>query len=137
MSEASLSAQRQAVISMRAHGPLVALVPALNIFDRHQRPEVFPCIIVGEGQTIGDDIDVADSSDVYLDLHVWTKEDGFIACKDIAGEIRRALRRLVAKQGPFDLSFNYQDTTFLRDPSREHSHGIVSFMILASEYFGT
>ncbi len=136
MTEASLSAQRAAVVAMRASGPLVALVPTLNIFDRSGRPEVFPCIIIGEGQTVGDDVDVVDHSEVFLDLHVWTKEDGFVACKDIAGEIRRALRRLVVKQGPFDLAFNHQDSRFLRDPDGEHSHGVVSFMILASEYLG-
>ena len=62
MSEASLAAQRLAVITMRAHAPLQALVPDANILDRSGRPEVFPCVIVGEAQTVGDDIDCADLS---------------------------------------------------------------------------
>eukprot|EP00913_Durusdinium_trenchii_P021275 g19988.t1 len=105
MSEASLAAQRAAVAAMRAYEDLTHLVPAANIFDRNQRPEVFPCVIVGEGQVVSDDIDCADTSEVYLDLHVWTDEDGFVACKSIAGEIRRGLRRLSTTLDGFKLNF--------------------------------
>lgn len=86
MSEASLAAQRLAVVKMRARPELTALVPSGNIFDRNERPEVFPCVVIGEGQTVGDDIDCADLSEVHLSLHVWTKENGLVACKSIAGK---------------------------------------------------
>lgn len=136
MAEASLAAQRKAVAAMRAYGPLVALVPADNIFDRNQRPEVTPCVIIGEGQTVGDDAQCVQASDVYLNLHVWTKETGFVACKSIAGEIRRALRDLVAKQDGLDVAFNFDDARFLRDPGGELSHGIVTMHVRVWELIG-
>lgn len=136
MSEASLAAQRLAVAKMRAHAPLVALVPAANVMDRNERPEVFPCIIVGEAQTVGDDIDCADLSEVFLTIHIWTRENTMTACKSIAGEIRRALRRVSAIQDGFALDFNFEDARFLRDPSGEHSHGVVTFNVMAEDTVG-
>ena len=136
MSEASLAAQRLAVARMRAHVPLQSLVPDANIMDRNERPEIFPCIIVGEAQTIGEDIDCSDLSQVYLTIHVWTKENTFTACKSICGEIRRALRRVSGTQNGFNLDFNFEDSRYLRDPSGEHSHGVVTFVVYAEDLVG-
>ena len=136
MAEASLAAQRLAVATMRAHAALTALVPAANILDRHARPEVFPCILVGEGSTAGADTDCHDLSEVALTIHVWTRETGFAACKQIAGTMRRALRDVSAVQDGFDLSFNYSDSVWLRDPSGNHAHGVVRFDVLAEDTVG-
>ena len=136
MSEASLAAQRLAVITMRAHAPLQALVPDANILDRSGRPEVFPCVIVGEAQTVGDDIDCADLSEVFLTIHAWTRENGLAGVKNIAGEIRRALRRAVGVDSGFDLSFDFADTVFLRDPGGEHGHAVITFNVLAEDTVG-
>lgn len=136
MSEASLAAQRAAVTAMRAYGALTTLVPSANIMDRNERPEVFPCIIVGEAQTVGDDIDCADLSEVYLTIHVWTKENTFTNCKSICGEIRRALRRVSKVQDGFGLDFNFEDSRYLRDPSGQHSHGVVTFLVHAEDTVG-
>lgn len=133
MTEVSLAAQRAAIAALRAHEDLTALVPAGNIFDRHARPEVFPCIIAGEAQVVSDDIDCADTSEVYLDLHVWTTETGFVDCKNIAGEIRRALRRLSTTHDGFRLNFIFGGARYLRDPGGEWSHGVVSMVIRAWE----
>jgi hypothetical protein len=136
MAEASLAAQRMAILGMRGRPQLLALVPSANIFDRNQRPEVFPCVIVGEAQTVGDDIDCADLSEVFLTIHAWAKENGLVAVKEIAGEIRRALRRKEGVQDGFDLSFDFQDTVFLRDPSGEHSHAVITFTVQAEDTIG-
>lgn len=136
MSEASLAAQRLAVVTMRAHSPLQALVPDANIMDRNARPEVFPCIIVGEAQTVGDDIDCADLSTVYLTIHVWTRENTFTAAKSIAGEIRRALRRAEGVQDGFALDFSFEDSRYLRDPNPEISHAVVAFNVMAEDVVG-
>ncbi|MBD8650814.1 DUF3168 domain-containing protein [Rhizobium sp. CFBP 13726] len=133
MSEASLAAQRLAVVTMRARSALTSIVPALNIFDRNERPESFPCVIIGEAQVVGDEADCLISSEVYLTLHLWTKETGFVACKSIAGEVRRALYQLAGTQDGFRLSFNFDDAKYLRDPSGELSHGVVTFMVRARE----
>lgn len=136
MSEASLAAQRLAVVKMRARPALTALVPAANIFDKNALPEVFPCIIIGEAQTVGDDIQCADISTVHLTMHVWTTENGLSACKNIAGEVRRALRDVSEIQEGFALDFNFSDSIFMRDPDGLHSHGVVNFEVLAEDTVG-
>ena len=127
MTEASLAAQRFAVTTMRAYAPLTVLVPVLNIFDKTGRPERFPCVIVGEGQTVGDDIDCADLSEVYLTFHAWTTETGLSEVKEIAGAVRRALRDAEGEQDGFRMWFAFEDTVYLRDPDGSHGHAVISF----------
>lgn len=129
MTEESLAAQRFAVATMRTYGPLISLVPDLNIFDKTGRPERFPCVIVGEGQTVGDDIDCADLSEVFLTFHAWTIENGLSEVKDIAGAVRRALRNAEGEQDGFRLWFEFEDTVFLRDPGGQHGHAVISFRV--------
>lgn len=133
MSEASLAAQRLAVTTLRAHAPLQALVPDANIMDRNTRPEVFPCIVLGEGQTVGDDATCIVAAEVYLTLHVWTKENVLTACKGISGEVQRALRNAEGMQDGWDLSFHFEDAIYMRDPSGEHSHAVLTFRALAED----
>lgn len=136
MTEASLAAQRVAVAAMRARPELLALVPSANIFDRHQRPEVFPCVIVGEGQTVADEADCITGSEVFLQLHVWTRESSFVECKSIAGEIRRALKGVDEVLDGFAVSLEFDDATFLRDPGGDLSHGILRFTALTEDIVG-
>lgn len=136
MAEASLAAQRAAVTAMRARGELTALVPPANIMDRSGFPERFPCILIGEAVVQGDDIDCADLSDVFLDVHVWTEENTMANCKDISGEVRRALRNLSATQNGFALDFNFESANYLRDPSGKHSHGVLTFYVTAEDTVG-
>lgn len=136
MSEASLAAQRVAVQAMRSRPQLLALVPSANIFDRHQRPEIFPSIIVGEGQTVADEADCITGSEVFLQLHVWTRENSFVDCKSIAGEIRRALKGVDEVRDGHEVSLEFDDSTFLRDPGGELSHGILRFTALTEDIVG-
>lgn len=130
MSEPSLAVQKLILSRLTAYAPLLAIVPASAILDRNERPETFPCILLGEAQTVGDDIDCGPLSDVYSTIHVWTREEGLRDCKIIAGAIRRALWQ--ASSADVD-GFNvgdtiFEDARFLRDPSGEHAHGIITFM---------
>ncbi|MBL6431885.1 MAG: DUF3168 domain-containing protein [Alphaproteobacteria bacterium] len=136
MSEASLAAQRVAVTKMRAREALTALVPASHFMDRNERPERFPCVIVGEAQTVSDESECFDGSEVFLTFHVWTKENGFVACKSIAGEIRRALKDASEIQDGFECNFSFNDTIFIRDPGGELSHAVVQFVVLTEGIVG-
>lgn len=133
MSEASLAAQRLAVTTLRAWAPLQALVPDANIMDRNTRPEIFPCIILGEGQTVVDDATCIVAAEVFLNLHIWTIENVMTACKSISGEVQRALRNAEGMQDGWDLSFHFEDAVYLRDPNGEHSHAVLTFRVLAED----
>lgn len=133
MSEASLAAQRLAVTKMRAHAPLLALCPKDNIMDRNARPEIFPCILLGEGQTVDESATCIVAAEVFLTIHVWTKENTMAGCKSISGEVQRALRNAEGVQDGWALDFTFDDAVYLRDPSGEHSHAVVTFSVMAED----
>lgn len=133
MSEPSLSAQKLLVDTLRARPSLTALVPAANIFDKNTRPEVFPCIIIGEGQTVEDDAECLTASEVYMMLHVWTTEPGMAKCKAICGEIRRAVKHLSAIVEGIALDAFFQDMNFLRGTTGDNAHGVVTIKFLAED----
>lgn len=132
MTEPSLAAQRFVAARLKATAAVTALVPAASIFDRNSRPETFPCIIVGEGQTIDEsDGECFVGAEVFLDVHVWTRGNSLADTKTIAGPVQRALRNVEGEQDGVSLDFVGQDSRFIRDPSGEHGHGIISLTINA------
>lgn len=123
--EPSLDLQK-AIRNRLIASPVTALVAAAAILDKNIRPEVFPCIIIGEGQTLPDDGISRNRHQVYSDLHLWTKEAGLVAVKQIAGAIRDALadgRLALDHHHVADLMI--ASTRFLRDPSGA-SHGVMT-----------
>lgn len=52
MSDPSLALQKAVRERLVASAAVTALLPADSIFDRHARPERFPCIVLGEGQVL-------------------------------------------------------------------------------------
>jgi hypothetical protein len=123
LTEPSLAAQRAAVTALRNSVAVTALCPAANIFDRSQRPEVFPCIVLGTATTTDESGDTFTQAEVVADVDVWTRENGFAACKALAGAVVAALRDLDVEQDGATVAFMDAASTFLRDPDGEHSHG--------------
>jgi hypothetical protein len=130
MIEPSLACQQYIATRLKASAAVTSLVPAAAIFDRNSRPEVFPCVIIGEGQTIDQSGDCIVAAEVYLDVDVWTKEPGLAACKTLAGAIMRELRGFESEYQGVVLSITSQDARYLRDPSGEHGHGVISLSLL-------
>lgn len=134
MIEASLTVQT-AIRSRLIASPLVtALVPAASIFDRHSRPEKFPCIIVGDGQTV---LEATTYSRrhvrVFADVHIWTRETGLEAVKTITGHAQRALTGKPALDGVSVVEWRVTGARFLRDPAGEYGHAVLSLEALIAE----
>lgn len=123
------SAMRGALVSDAA---MTALVPAANIYDRHARPETFPCVVIGETMEAADDMMIDRSMfRLYPTIHVWTRESSLIAVKAISYQVRKTLVA-AAHAWPF-IDFRYENTRFLRDPDGVTSHGILTFEALGQE----
>lgn len=115
---------------------LAAMVPALSILDRNERPAPDPSIIIGEGQSRDEGDSMArDRTTVFLDLHVWKKEPSTEGVKAIGGEIRKAIhsRRLDLTTGFHCVDCHVDGTRWLRDPDGETSHGVVTLMAIVKE----
>lgn len=114
---------------LTASANLTSLVPAENIMDRAGRPEVFPCILLGEGQIVQEGFLIDRSVvSVYLTMHIWKREDGLTGVKQIANVIRRVLYpRMWLNSTDYHLSDMFiSDVRYLRDPNGELSHGVVT-----------
>lgn len=134
MTDVSLALQNAIVGRLRARSALIALVPAANIFDRHARPEVFPCIMVGEGQTVREDLTLADNHvRLFFTLHIWTRDGALASARAIAGEMGVALRGRFFSDVTA-ITARYRDARFLRDPDGVSGHGVLTFELLAQEF---
>lgn len=132
MTEPSLACQIAIRSALTGSPAVTALVPAASIFDAPARPELFPCIIIGTGQTVLEPITVTRSHvRVFSDVHVWTKETGLEGVKAIAGAASTALADRPALAGYRVFDWIVTGTRFMRDPA-EIGHAVLSVEALLS-----
>ncbi|MDY8107766.1 DUF3168 domain-containing protein [Fulvimarina sp. 2208YS6-2-32] len=106
-------------------------VPARSIIDGTRRPEDFPSIIIGEGQTVNEGLNYSRSLiRVFLDLHVWTKGEALADTKETVAAITAALDEEPIVEGVELVDFLLSGTRFLRDPVGLYGHAIVSIEAL-------
>jgi len=132
--EPSLELQKAIRTRLVASSALVALVPVANIVDKNGLPAVFPCVLIGEGQTTGAGDIARRRHTAFLDLHVWAKETGLVTSKQIVGTIRTALADSVwSIPGLQVADLHIGSSRFLRDPGGLYSHAVVSLEALVLE----
>lgn len=125
--EASLALQKAVRLRLVGSSLVTSLVSANSIVDKNARPEIFPCIIMGEGQAVISDGLARNRTHVYADLHLWATEPGLVQCKTIADAIRKALEDTIWSVEDHALADIYiASSRYLRDPDSIHSHGIVT-----------
>ena len=88
-SDPSLVLQKAIRQRLIASGDVLALVPETSVMDSNGRPEVTPCILIGEGQSVLRRFNAT----CYATLHVWVQEPGLVKAKDIGSAIVAAVRR--------------------------------------------
>ncbi|KIZ43101.1 MULTISPECIES: DUF3168 domain-containing protein [Rhodopseudomonas] len=126
--EPSLELQKAIYDRLLASADLMALVSVDAVLDANGRPELMPCVNIGEGQTVYRRF----NSTSHATLHVWVQESGLTASKQIVGAIVDALRVDAQIDGVLHLEhFTCHDlgvtqTRFMRDPHGSYSHGIVT-----------
>ncbi len=117
---------------------VLALVSADRIIDGAARPENFPCIIIGDGQTVLEGHYPGwRNVTVYCDLHIWALEAGLAAVKTIGNEVWTAIGQTLDVPG-YLLTDGVHTTgaRYLRDPTEKHGHAILSVKALMGGEFG-
>ena len=108
-----------------------------RIFTNKALPDsVFPHIIIGEDQIIGDDTECTEEDEVTINVHVWareeTPEEGVLKAKAIAGAIRRVLRKQLTLTGFTVDDWTYEGTRHLGDPDGATAHSVITFTYLTT-----
>lgn len=63
-----------------------------NVFDK-VRPDVFPRIQIGSGQVVTDEPDCVEGAEVFFQVDVYSKGEGFLECKSITWEVKSLLHK--------------------------------------------
>ena len=138
MTDPSLALQSAIGSLLAGSAPVTALIPATSILDSTSLPINSAQIIIGEGQTLHEELTVArDVCRVYLDLHVWTTDDSVAGCKAVTGAIRAAMRSVTpwAIEDHQVVDLILQTTRFLRDKEGDVplAHAVMSINALLQE----
>lgn len=124
---ANLALQKALRAVLVARPALVALVPAVNVLDRHARPAPVPSIILGETQELDGGFATGGAVQIFHTIHIWVEEPSLTGARRVGWEIRQALRAgRVALDGGFVLAGWQSTARYIRDPDGITSHGIIT-----------
>ena len=126
MTDASLALQKALRDTLRA------AIPETPPRDRVREGAPFPRIEIADGQTLDDGADCIDAVEVYLDVHVWSRQPGMTECRMLAGRVRAAVHgQPLQVEGPWRLvEVRHDASRFLTDQDGVTAHAVVTFRAL-------
>lgn len=94
------------------------------------RPDAFPCILMGNGQTefLGHASGSQYIARVHLDIHIWAIEDGADTAKAVGFAVMNALKQAPAAPGFAIDDFALPSIVWMRDPdpAQSYTHGVMT-----------
>lgn len=132
MSEPSLALQKGIFAALTNAAPVTALV-GTRVFDRVGASAAFPYIRIGTDQTVAEDQDcVPECVAVFAQIDVFSRAQGKVEAKNIAGAVARALNNggVTLESGYLLQSFLHSDTRYLDDPDGLSTHAVLTFRAL-------
>jgi hypothetical protein len=138
MSEPSLALQR-GIYSALTNVTAVSSLIQGRVFDRVSPTATFPYVRIGTDQSVAEAQDCAEESvEVFAQVDVFSRTQGKIEAKNIAGAIVRALKpeNMSIETGYELQEFHHADTRFVDDPDGLSTHAIISFRALVETATG-
>jgi hypothetical protein len=133
VSEPSLALQRGIYATLTSDAAVTALI-GQRVFDRITPGASFPYIrLAAADQVIAEEQDCIDECvEVYAQVDVFSRAQGKVEAKNIAGAIARALKvSTITLESAYSLgSFIHRDTRFLDDPDGLSTHAVLTFHAL-------
>lgn len=134
--EPSLDLQAAILSALRADVALTALVGS-QIYDQLPLKARPPYLVIGDAQIIGDYADCIDGSEISLQIDAWGGQTtlGYSDVKTIAHAVRLILHDFAPNlSGNRLISFNFENTRFLRDPDGITRHAALTFSALTEPF---
>lgn len=128
MIEPTIALQEAIRAKLISSPAVTAIVPADRIKAGTSRPDECPCIRIGEAHTVlhGNDYAAQRMAEIFLDVHVWTLNEGERRAKEIAWAVQTALDGGLAVPGADCFGFKITGTRYPRDPDPAYGHGVLS-----------
>ena len=108
---------------------LVGLDPETQLVRAYDRPPdnpTFPYLTIADGHVVNDWAEGIEGSEVYQDVHVWSRAVGHVEAKTIASAVRAAMCQLLQPVGHRIVVFEYVNTRHMTDPDGVTAHSVVS-----------
>ncbi len=134
---ASVALQKSIRSTLIADTGVLGFIGSDAVLDRSTKPERFPCVVIGEGQTIFNRIAYGQRvTHEYTTIHVWTSGEALIDAKALAGVVAEALAGGVGEVPGFHVvGSTVTNVRAMRDPSNRLVHAVVTFEALIEEVF--
>jgi len=130
MNEPTLALQAAIGNGLADTPAVVARVDPANIRGGQMRPDDFPCILMGNGQTIflGHASGSQYIARVFLTIHIWALEEGADTAKAIGFAVMNALRKAPEAEGFSIDEFALPSVSWMRDPNpaQSYTHGVMT-----------
>jgi len=130
MIEPSLALQAAIGNALAADPAVTALVEPVRIRGGQMRPDHFPCILMGNGQTVflGNASGGQYVARAYVDVHVWAEEDGADMAKAIGFAVMNVLQVAPVTTSFAIDAFEPPAIRWMRDPdpAKSYCHGVMT-----------
>lgn len=130
MSDPMLPLQAAIVAALKATGGIAGV--GARVYDEPPPKAAFPYIVVGDGHLIGDDNDCADASEIFSQVHVWSRATDYVETKTIAAAVRDRLKAVPALDGFIVTVVQLEQEQFLRDPDGLTRHAVIEHRYLVT-----
>lgn len=130
MGDPAVPLQKAVHDTLRAAGPVAALVGA-NVFDRVPAgSDPMPRVVIGDDEVADDGDSCGDGWRVTLTVSAWSREVGRPAVKTIAAAVRDALATEIAVTGYRVVSGLHVATIYRLDPAAHAAQAVMTFEYL-------
>jgi hypothetical protein len=132
VSEPSAALQRGIYSALTSNSAITGLI-GQRVYDRVTADAAFPYVRIGLDQTVAEDQDcVEECVEVFAQVDVFSRAQGKVEAKNIAGAIVRALNaNTLTITDSYELQdFRHIDTRFLDDQDGLSTHAVLSFRAL-------
>lgn len=130
MSEVSLMLQAAVIAELKADAGLTAEINE-RIYDSVPSNAQFPYITFRAPIVLDDGADCIVGSEVFFDIHIWSRAVGWPEASRIAGIVREVLDEAALNVTDHNLiNLHFRDFRRLDDPDGKTNHGVMSFRAL-------
>lgn len=129
MSDPSLPLQDALIKALRADGVLPAVDK--RVYDQPPSSAVYPYVSLGDDQVLPDKAGCVDGVEIFLQVDVWSRKQGYAEAKQIGAAIIAALDDQPLEVDGFNVTvLELSAAQYLRDPDGQTRHGAITFRAL-------